>query len=300
MRKHYIYTALIHFFIFTSLSAEEWTVPQEKNTRVSPFKFSSETVKKGEILFKQNCTSCHGTPGKGNFVALVPAPGDPATDKFQKQTDGALFFKMTTGRSPMPSFKDVLTDVERWNIISFFRSYNSKYVQPEPVVAPSGKFSGLTISVTLSYLALQKQIKLIATSVKDSVKKPIEGLNMILFAKRYFGTMQIDETKTTNEKGEAFYYYTDSLPGDSIGNITFIASSNTDGLSDFKELVNLKIGKPTKVKSILEQRAMWGVRSKAPVWLIVSYSLVVICVWSVLIYIALQIRKIYFLGKKKI
>ena len=37
------------------------------------------------------------------------------------ETDGSLFWKMTNGRGPMPSWKDTLTDKERWELVGYIR-----------------------------------------------------------------------------------------------------------------------------------------------------------------------------------
>ena len=276
-----------------------WVAPDDKQQKVSPFKFSDQTVKNGELIFKNNCTSCHGKPGKGDFVKLVPPPGDPATGKFQDQKDGALFYKITTGRGAMPSFKDVLTEEERWIVISYFRSFNKKYVQPQPVVMPAGKFGGMDISIKLAYIPQLKKISAVVTGKKDSVVKPLEGLELLLYAKRFLGKLQIDEPKTTNQKGEAYFEYKDSLPGDTAGNIVFIVKLNAEGLSDLKQEKSIKAGKLLKAKSLIDTRAMWTVRSKAPIWLIAIFTSVVIGVWLVLLFIVMQIVKLKKIGEKK-
>jgi mono/diheme cytochrome c family protein len=302
--KHYtIMIKLIGLFTlllgFQAIQAQSWDVPEDKNQKVSPLKFTEDTKKKGEVVFQKNCISCHGTPGKNDFVKnIIPPPGDPATEQFQKQTDGALFFKITTGRAPMPSFKDILTDEERWQVISYFRGFNPKYTQPEPILAPTGAYGGMTISLKMNYLPNEKKIKVIASGTKENKTTLLSGIDLAIYAKRYFGNLQIDESKTTNVIGEAFFDYTDSIPGDSIGNINFVVKVNTEGLNGYKQDTLIKAGKIVKAKSLIDTRAMWTISSKAPIWLILAYSLVVIGVWSFLIFIALQIKKIRSLGEK--
>ncbi len=291
-----VFTAiLIEPFIY----GQEWVVPADKQSKVSPFKFDDISRKKGQATFMQNCTSCHGIPTKGNFVALVPPPGDPATDIFQKQTDGALFYRITAGHGAMPSFKDVLTEEQRWQVISYFRSFNTKYVQPVPEIKSSGAFVGVNVNVKYEYLKQTKQIKLIASSTKNNILKPFGGITISLYAKRYFGNLLIDEAKTTNSNGEAFYDFSKILPGDSLGRITFTIKINAEGLDGFKSDTILAIGKPNHAKSLVANRAMWNVRSKAPYWIMLSYILVVIGVWGTLFFIVFQIRKIMKLGKYK-
>ena len=278
--------------------AQAWEVPVDKVQKVSPFKFNEDTKKKGEAVFQRNCTSCHGIPTKGNFVPLVPPPGDPATDKFQKQVDGALFYKITTGRGAMPSFKDVLAEEERWQVISYFRSFNSKYIQPEPVAKISGAFGGMIIDAKFVYLATSKQIKLIANGIKENNSKPLQGVKISLYAKRYFGNLLIDEPKITNERGEALFDCKSPLPGDSLGRINFRAKINEEGLDGLKIDTLLSIGTPNRAKSLIDTRAMWTTRFQAPVWLILTYNLVFYMVLGILIYIILQINKIRKIGKE--
>jgi len=38
-----------------------------------------------------------------------------------KETDGSLFWKMSEGRGPMPSWKDQLTETERWQLVIYIR-----------------------------------------------------------------------------------------------------------------------------------------------------------------------------------
>ena len=109
-----------------------WVVPEEAKGKVCPFQFTPETVKSGENVFQKNCKSCHGDPGKQNWAKIVPPPGDPASAGFQGQTDGEMFYRITTGKAPMPQFGNVLSDEERWHVISYIRSFNSGYVQPAP------------------------------------------------------------------------------------------------------------------------------------------------------------------------
>jgi len=286
-------------FSFQKVISQTWEVPDDKKQKVSSFKFDLETQKKGEAIFQRNCVSCHGTPGKANFVKLVPPPGDPATDKFQKQVDGALFYKMTTGRGAMPSFKDVLTEQERWQIISYFRSFNKGYIQPQVVAAVSGVFAGTDFKFKLDFFSEKHLIKVTAIGTKNNETELVSGLALSLFAKRYFGKLQIDEPKTTNASGEAFFEYKNKINGDSAGNVSFTIKVNAEGLDGITSDTTIKAGIPVIAKSLIDTRAMWTVRSKAPIWLILAYSLIVIAVWSILIYIILQIAKIRKLGSIK-
>ena len=293
------YTILFIFLFLNAIQSftQVWTVPEENRAVVSPFKFVADSVKKGEAIYMKNCQSCHGLPGKDNWAKITPPPGDPAASKFQIQTDGEMFYKITTGKIPMPEFRIILNENERWNVIGYIRSFNAKYVQPEP--AQKAGFSGKTVQLAVTFnQALNKAVILATEITKDKQQIPAKGVEILLFVKRYFGNMQIGDPKVTNDKGEATFDFPADLPSDLKGGMDLMAMVNDKSgtISQAKADIRLEIGKPNNQPSLLETRAWWTTRDKAPVWLILTYSLAVIIVWSFIIYIiysVLQIRKVH-------
>jgi mono/diheme cytochrome c family protein len=62
----------------------------------------------GKEIYVLHCTSCHGINGKGagkRAENLNTPPADFTSDTFQKQTDGALLYKVYFGHREMPGFK---------------------------------------------------------------------------------------------------------------------------------------------------------------------------------------------------
>jgi len=47
-------------------------------------------------------------------------------EQFQKQPDGSLFWQITEGRKPMPSFKKDLSEEQRWQVINYVRTLGIK------------------------------------------------------------------------------------------------------------------------------------------------------------------------------
>lgn len=204
--------------------SQEWVVPADKKNKLSNFLFSDGTRKTGERLFTINCMSCHGTPGKGNYLAaLVPPPGDPATDKIQHNTDGEIFYKVSQGRGLMPSFKNVLSSADIWNIISYVRSFNKSYVQSVLQVFTSSEYPGAAIGVTFALDSVKDKIVLKVTARTEKSEVTVKGAGVKLYVKRIFGQMMLDEEKITDNLGFAMFSIPAGLPGDTSGNITVSA-----------------------------------------------------------------------------
>jgi len=75
-----------------------------------------------------NCASCHGAMGKGDGVAsagLSPKPADWTSKTVQAESDGEIFWKISTGRGAMPSWKH-LPEAERWALVRYIRSLAGK------------------------------------------------------------------------------------------------------------------------------------------------------------------------------
>lgn len=106
-----------------------WTAPAAANNYKNPYKGNPNATAAGKTLFKQFCAICHGDKGKGDGLAginLKPRPANFTKDAVQSQTDGAIFWKMTEGRAPMASYKTVLTEQQRWQLVNYIRELGKK------------------------------------------------------------------------------------------------------------------------------------------------------------------------------
>ena len=289
------------FFIFvvirTSSLAQSpvpvWVVPEEAKEKVCPFQFTPETVKNGENVFQKNCKSCHGDPGKQNWAKIVPPPGDPASAEFQKQTDGEMFFRVTNGKAPMPQFGSILSDEERWHVISYLRSFNASYVQPAPVVNAGIGSKNLKLRMYSNYR--EKKLYVFCTEItKDKSEIPAKGIDIQLNVKRYFGILRIGDAKTTNSMGFALFDFPSDLPGGRYGILDLSAKVKDESGLLYANQANarLAIGKPCLLKSLTDAHAMWSVRSKAPVWLIITFFLSLFTVWGFIFYILISLKKL--------
>ncbi len=105
--------------------ATPWVVPDDAKKVKNPIPPTPETLTAAQDLFTDNCVLCHGEKGMGDGPGAAAIKVKPANFTDAKmmatETDGSLFWKMTSGRGPMPSWKDTLTDKERWELVGYIR-----------------------------------------------------------------------------------------------------------------------------------------------------------------------------------
>lgn len=113
-----------------SMAAEEWVMPARKARKQNPIPADDKSIVLGKELFIASCLPCHGPAGKGDGTAAPSLerngvkirPGNLSDPKMWQQTDGAIFWKISEGNSPMPSFAEALTEDQRWQIVNYVRT----------------------------------------------------------------------------------------------------------------------------------------------------------------------------------
>ncbi len=117
--------AIIFLCFYTLGEAQTWKAPAEANQLINPLKKDKESITKGEKIFQSLCTACHGKTGRGDVPSmqnLHPKPADLTSEQVQNQSDGALFWKISEGRGLMASYKNMLSEEERWALVNFIRT----------------------------------------------------------------------------------------------------------------------------------------------------------------------------------
>ena len=103
-----------------------WKAPKEADELKNPLAENGAELIKGKKLYNQMCAVCHGAKGKGDGVAgaaLNPKPTNFTMANVQAQTDGALFWKLSEGRTPMASYKNTLKEDQRWQLVNYLRTF---------------------------------------------------------------------------------------------------------------------------------------------------------------------------------
>ena len=124
----YLVPGVILIFGFSTFTqTTPWAVPDNAAKTANPVKADAASLATGKSLWTKHCQSCHGKKGMGDgtkAASLKTAPGDFTKADFQKQSDGALFFKTSEGRKDMPSFKKKIADAEeRWSVVNYMRTF---------------------------------------------------------------------------------------------------------------------------------------------------------------------------------
>jgi hypothetical protein len=134
---------------------------------------------------------------------------------------------------------------------------------------------------------------------------PAKGVEVKIGVERLGGSLKIgdDETYTTDSLGQVTgEFKLDSIPAeDAKGNIVLMARvEDNDQFGDLLVQKTVRWGKYYQHINTFGQRSLSAARFRAPLWLLFMAYSIVISVWSVIIYLLVQIVKMKQLGKRKI
>lgn len=129
-----IIVAAVVFTLSSLVSAHEGH-KAEHNHPIPKKKFS---IKAGEKIYKQYCTSCHGKQGDGNgpaAVSLSPKPTNFLDLKYIPMRSRVDHYEaIANGRrgTPMPSWRVMLTDEQIWDVIAYLEHlFNHQWEEKE-------------------------------------------------------------------------------------------------------------------------------------------------------------------------
>ena len=118
-------------FLFADLTAQtrKFPSPPYADTIINPLKGNVPATLEGKKIYTQYCVTCHGEKGKGDGIAapgLPKPPADHTSDFVQNQKDGAIFWIITNGNNPMPTYLKTLTVTQRWQVVNYIRTLAKK------------------------------------------------------------------------------------------------------------------------------------------------------------------------------
>jgi len=131
--KKYLISA-VGIILFASLAygqtnkPESWEAPATADELKNNYA-SENDLNAGKQTFDMYCWSCHGKEGLGDGPAGGALPIKPknfADVSITKQSDGALYWKLSNGRGNMIGYGSMLSEEKRWQLITYIRSINNK------------------------------------------------------------------------------------------------------------------------------------------------------------------------------
>ena len=109
----------------SAAAGDAWKAPERAGKKPNPVVSSPETIAAGKLIYTKQCLSCHGAKGLGDGPGakdLQKKPHSIVSPDTIAQSDGELFWKITTGRKPMPTYEKLLTEEQRWQVINYVRT----------------------------------------------------------------------------------------------------------------------------------------------------------------------------------
>ncbi len=287
MKKNNQIILTILLFAFCSSMAwaqEKWVVPEPNSEMLSFLIFDEEIQLEGNLIYTRACRSCHGNPTEENFTIMAPSPGDVASDRFQDQTDGDLFYKILKGRGSMPSFENAFSEDEIWSLVSYMRSFNPDYQQTLP------NLEGIVIPNLALNIDYDENIDNLVVKVTSDTLEPMANASVKAYIQGMFGKYPLG-IESTNELGIAYFHIDSKIPGDADGYLDVLVKATKDyGTAKFDGKV--RAGAPTIKKSAIEGRHLWSTARKAPVWMIIIFNIIGTGIWGAIIFILFGLRRL--------
>ena len=91
----------------------------------NPVARDEQSVRLGRGLYAKHCQSCHGPGGRGDGPAvgrLNVEVTDLTHPDVQSESDGELFTVITRGSKPMPAYRKLLGEEQRWHVVNYLRA----------------------------------------------------------------------------------------------------------------------------------------------------------------------------------
>jgi mono/diheme cytochrome c family protein len=103
----------------------KWLSPAPSAAKKNPIAPTQESIGAGQKIYSKTCTMCHGKTGDADGPAVIELNIHPARlsdPQLAMESDGALFWKITIGKKPMPAYGKRLSESDRWHLVNYIRT----------------------------------------------------------------------------------------------------------------------------------------------------------------------------------
>lgn len=113
----------------------------ERESKTAPFGISEDVFEAGAHVYRAQCASCHGTPGRDVAFAKNMFPMAPQLWKKHGKSDvvgvsddepGETYWKVANGirLSGMPAYKHILSDTQMWQVSLLLKNADKELPGP--------------------------------------------------------------------------------------------------------------------------------------------------------------------------
>ena len=110
-------------------SKEKWRAPAAEAQKKNPVAATESSLAAGRKIYSKTCVMCHGKTGDADGPAVIELNIHPAKlsdPKLATESDGSLFWKITTGNKPMPAYGKRISETDRWNLVNYVRTLSKR------------------------------------------------------------------------------------------------------------------------------------------------------------------------------
>jgi len=105
--------------------SEKWLSPAASASKKNAIAPTQASIAAGQKSYSKTCVMCHGKSGDADGPAVIELNIHPAklsNPQLAKESDGSLFWKITTGKKPMPAYGKRFSETDRWNLVNYVRT----------------------------------------------------------------------------------------------------------------------------------------------------------------------------------
>ena len=109
--------------------SDKWLSPAPSAAKKNPVAPTQQSIAAGQKIYSKTCAMCHGKTGDADGPAVIELNIHPAKlsdPKLATESDGSVFWKISTGKKPMPAYGKRLSDTDRWNLVNYVRTLSKR------------------------------------------------------------------------------------------------------------------------------------------------------------------------------
>lgn len=276
--------------IFVGISVVGQEVPAEEEPIEPVMEMTYVKDSEGNINLRSNMV---------NYVNRMPVPLP------------GLLIEYYAGEDSLINLGSVNTDGDGWAILQLDDGldlpvgidgsirYYVEYTGTDDILPAEYEVyvTDVNLEMELSLVDSVKTVSLRAYSMVEGEEVPVPDEDVYVFVKRMFKDLPLGED-FLDENGEYITEIPDDIPGDADGNIEIIARFNDHYLfGTVEDRETIQWGVPTQYDFEVSRRTLWT--QIAPLWMIITLSVLLAGVWGHYIYVVIQLIRLRRIARKE-